>query len=421
MSQGFRCLSISHITAPVSIRELFHVPKNEISGLLCFLHEQSSVDELLLVSTCNRTELYYSSAQNKDDLLFDLLCGYRGISSGPSYRSYFESYQTTAAASLHLFRVAMGLEATVLGDIQISGQVKEAYSYAHEAKLAGPFLHRLLHTIFHTNKRVQQETAFRSGAASVSYASVELAQELCVHLNQPKVLVIGFGEMGKNVAQNLLDNTEMQVSICNRTISKVQDFANTHQMQVLSWDELPASVADFDVILSTVGLDEYVVKSEYFPNDLLKTKYLIDLGVPRSIDVTLGKKPGIVLYNIDEIQNKVNEALAQRQESIAEVEKIIQEEHESFLEWAKSLIISPIIQELRNALEVIRNEEMAKYLKNATEEQIQVVEAVTKGMVQRILKMPVMELKEACKRGEQDQLIGSLRDLFNLERNKVKS
>jgi len=421
MNQIFRCLSLSHISAPVSVRELFHLPKNETHGLLNFIQEQTGIEELLVVSTCNRTEFYYFSFQNLDDLLFDLFCGYRGITAGESYRHFFESFPSTSEASLHLFRVAMGLEANVLGDIQISGQVKEAYTFSHEAKLAGPFLHRLLHAIFHTNKRVQQETSFRSGAASVSYASVELAQELTSAIENPNVLLIGFGEMGLHVAQNLIDNTQMNITLCNRTLSKIEAFAEEHKLQTLLWDNLAEQISTFDVILSTVGLDTYVVKAEYFSEQILKTKYLIDLGVPRSIDVSLEKKPGIILYNIDEIQSKVNEALHQREASKSAVEKIIVEEHELFIEWSKSLIISPIIQELRNALETIRNEEMAKYLKNATQDQIQIVETVTKGMVQKILKMPVMELKEACKRGEQDQLIGSLRDLFNLDSKKVKS
>ena len=197
MQKTFRAISLSHKSAPVEIREVIALDEGSIHSLLLKLKDFFSITDTLILSTCNRTEVYYSHEIDLNEEIIKLIGLEKGLTNVVDYMEYFKIHNEDRDAIEHLFRVSMGLEAQVVGDMQISNQVKRAYQASADLDMAGPFLHRLMHMIFFTSKRLVQETAFRDGAASVSYAAVELIEELTSNTYQPRVLLIGVGEIGR--------------------------------------------------------------------------------------------------------------------------------------------------------------------------------------------------------------------------------
>jgi len=276
-----------------------------------------------------------------------------------------------------------------------------------------------MHTIFFANKRVAQETSFRDGAASVSYAAVELLDTLTV---DPKILVVGVGEIGTDVCRNLAQKINADITVVNRTRSKAENIALLGNFRVANFEEIEAELSRADVIISSIVLDQpFFTKTMVENLGGLTYKYFIDLSVPRSVDPVIEQVAGMVLYNIDTIRERANEALGRRMESVASVRNIIDESVVEFNDWSKEMIVSPTIHKLKNALEQIRLEEMARFTKILTEEESAKVDKITSSMMQKIIKLPILQLKAACKRGEAETLIDVLNDLFNLEKKEEET
>jgi glutamyl-tRNA reductase len=416
MHQHFKALSLSHKTAPLEIRELVALNEDSCKSLLTQIREFADISEILILSTCNRTEVYYSSPEDLSLTIIQLL-GLQTGSLGQLEPSYFASYTQHNDAVKYLFEVSLGLHSQVIGDMQISNQIKNAYQWTADLGLAGPFLHRLMHTIFFTNKRVVQETCFRDGAASASYAAVELVEELTADIQQPKVLVVGLGEIGADVCKNLADKKIADITLTNRSIEKAEQLAKDYTLRVADFANLAEEVQQADVVISSVAKAEPLFTRQLVEDlDILSFKYFIDLSVPRSVEASVEDIPGVLVYNIDNIRNRATEALEKRILAIPKVERIITEALEDFFDWSKEMTVSPTIHKLKNALEQIRQEEMARHLKYLSPEEMEKMEKITKGMMQKIIKLPVLQLKAACKRGEAETLIDVLNDLFDLEK-----
>ncbi len=419
MQTKFRVVSLSHKSAPVHIRELISLDEVAIERLLLKLKDFFSVTEALVLSTCNRTEVYYIHESDLSDELIKLIGIERGLTDAISYKTYFQVLNNEAEAVTHLFRVSMGLEAQVIGDIQILNQVKRSYQTAADLGLAGPFLHRLMHTIFFTNKRVVQETAFRDGAASLSYATIELIESLTQNIFQPRILLIGVGEIGEDVAKNMVHLPTAQVKIANRTLAKAEEIGIPLGFEVIPFESCLTAIEEADVVVCSVRMQEpFLTKQLIQGVNIPSYKVLIDLSVPRSIETSVEELPGVVLYNVDNIQSKATAALHNRLESIPSVETILEESIEEFGTWQKEMVVSPTIQKLKQALEQIRQEEMSRYLKNADEKEYLLIDKVTKSMMQKILKVPVVQLRAACQRNEAAEMIELITDLFDLEKSK---
>ncbi|MCV9388083.1 glutamyl-tRNA reductase [Reichenbachiella ulvae] len=419
MHNQFKAVGLSYKKTPLEIRELFSMDEKTSKAFLALLSDYAEVSEAMVVSTCNRTEVYYSATSDQFETVVKLLCLSKGITDTANYLQYFFNYTDHKEAVLHLFHVAIGLEAQVVGDLQIINQVKNAYQWSADEDMAGPFIHRLLHTIFYTNKRVVQETAFRDGAASVSYATVDLIGELTSAIEEPKILVLGLGEIGEDVARNLEKITRKQVKVCNRSIEKAENIAAELGFDVIDFAHYADAALEADVIISSVSISEPIItKALFTDNKLLSHKYLFDLSVPRSIEQDIESVNGLLLYNIDNIQAKASKTLERRLASIPDVEAIINEALSDFDKWAQEMEVSPVINKLKNALEDIRKTEIARHLKKVSTEETELVDKVTKSMMQKIIKLPVLQLKAACKRGEADSLIEVLNDLFNLEQQE---
>lgn len=417
---NFRGVTLSYKNAPVSVRDKVALSESQIKSIYSKARDLFPISELLIISTCNRTEVYYSSEEILDEALVSVLLMEKGITTPTEYLKYFTSISNHTQAIAHLFNVSIGLESQVVGDIQIINQIKNAYQWCADAQLAGPFLHRLLHTIFFCNKRVVQETKFRDGAASVSYATIDMMDGLVVQPSLAKVLVIGLGEIGADVVDNLADSKFENVCLINRTYQKAEELALKHGMRCAPYENLWDEIAKADIIISSVAVAEPIITREQLASlNIVSHKYLFDLSMPRSITNDVEKVHGIISYNIDNIQARANEALEMRLNAIPDVRAIIAQSIQEFEVWEKEMEVSPTIQKIKNALEQIRLEEMSRHAKHLSEEEILKIDAITKNIMQKIIKLPVLQLKAACKRGEADTLVDILNDLFDLEKSKV--
>jgi len=420
MYNHFKILGLSFKNTPIAIREKLALSEEHARKLLKFIGEFTEVSDVLILSTCNRTEIYYNHENDYSKEIIKGIALIKGMND-ERIREHFELKTDHDQSVKHLFEVAMGLQAQVVGDLQISNQVKRAYQWSADENMAGPFLHRLMHTIFYTNKRVVQETPFRDGAASVSYAAKELIEDLTKEFTEPKVLILGVGEIGQDVCRNLVGSKFKNITITNRTESKGQALAAECGFNFVPFEQAKKAINEADVIVSSIASEQaFITKQLVEKLDILSFKFFIDLSVPRSVEMSIEEVPGALVYNIDDIQSKTSEALDQRLSAIPKVEEIINESIDEFNDWSKEMVVSPTIKKLKNALEEIRKEELSRYLKDISPEESKIVDKVTKSMMQKVMKLPVLQLKAACKRGEAETLIDILNDLFDLEKQSTK-
>jgi glutamyl-tRNA reductase len=417
MYENFRSIGISHQTTPIEVRESLAFSESDAGEFLNHLKDVHGFLDLVLLSTCNRTEIYYTSDEDHDKDIIAQLTFFKGVQKQDVSRYFFHKNGINAVN--HLYRVSMGLDAKVLGDIQISHQVKRAYQLSADLGLAGPFLHRIMHSIFYANKRVVQETEFRDGAASVSYAATELVHQFIENFSRAKILLLGIGEIGRDVADNLR-GIEADVTISNRTLSKAENLAHILGFQLEDFHKSIGKLDDFDVIICSTSGGQLIDPSLFHKKSFTQ-KLVIDLAVPRSVDPDLENQPGFLLYNIDQIEEKTSDVLKKRKKAVADVELIVSETIVDLTEWAKDMEVSPTIKKLKSALEKIRQEEVARFLKKADDREYELVDKVTKNIIQKVIKLPVLQLKAACKRGEAETLVDVLNDLFDLENESKKT
>lgn len=416
MTSQFWAVSLSHSNTPLHVRETFALSQTELKSFSLKIKDLFDVSDLLIVSTCNRTEIYYSSEKDFSIDLIKALSAEKGLIDHTLYLPFFEIH-TKIDAVKRLFNISSGLQSKVVGDLQIANQIKESYQTSADLDLAGPFLHRLMHTIFYTNKRIAQETCFRDGAASVTYVAVSLAEDLLKTNQNPKILILGLGEIGTDVCKYIAEQKIGSVKVMNRTLSKAESYANTYGFEFAPIENLALEVAKADLVISSIrNTTPMITKQVIMQNPPLSYKYLIDLSVPRSVDNNLEEIPGVLVYNIDSLQAKADAALAKRMSAVPQVQGIIQESIEGFEDWSKEVLVSPTIQKLKTALETIRKEEMSRFVKNLSADESEKIEKITQSIIQKILKQPVIQLKAACKRGEADSMIEAINELFDLEK-----
>jgi len=402
----------------LELREGIALNEEECKSFLLKVKDVFHITEAVVLSTCNRTEIYYLASEDLKDGLTRLLAVEKAVSSD-ELLEHIACFENDHALS-YVFEVASGLHSQVIGDLQIPNQIKNAYQWSADMAMAGPFMHRLMHSVFFMNKRVVQETGFRDGAASTSYATVETIESFLPLLNEPKILVLGLGEIGQDVVKTLADKGYSNFTVSNRTKEKAEVLSQELTFNVLPYEKFKASLKDFDIVISSIRTNEPIIDLETAKGFGHNTvKYFIDLSVPRSIASAIQDIPGIVLYDLDEIQLKANKALEDRKASIPNVEEIIKEAVVDFQDWSNQMVVSPTIQKLKGALEQIRKEEMSKYVKILTKEEAAKMDKITSSMMQKIMKLPVIQLKAACKRGEAETLIDVLNDLFDLEKKKA--
>lgn len=416
MLNHFKAISLSHQKAPLPIRELFALDQDAITKLLYYFKEFTGFVDLLILSTCNRVEVYYSSEKELGSEIIKRLGIEKNINNPIQYKGYFDSYNNPFDTVSHLFNVSMGMESKVLGDLHIVNQVKQAYQLSVDMDVAGPVLHRVMHTVFFCHKRVVRETYFKDGSASVSYTTVKLVQHLCASIENPKILLIGLGEMGAEICRYLNKTDLSNVWLSNRSFEKAQSLAQECNYQALTLKQGLSKVGEADLVISAVTIKQPIINRPTLKKKVNHFQYFIDLSVPRSIAPEFEKFYGVKVYNIDNIQEKVSQVLSKRREAKSQVKDIIKDSIAELTKWSQEMAHAPVINKMKRALEQIRQEELKRYLKNVRPEEKETLEQITKSMVQKIIKLPVLKLKTQCQRDDHaDNLSAALSQLFNLE------
>lgn len=414
-------IGASHRTAPVELRERLDFSSRGLDLALKALAERAAPREAVVVSTCNRAEVYVvceDVTRAEDDLLRFIYEFHRLQPAQVSPHLY--SY-TDGEAARHLFKVASGLDSLVVGEPQILGQVKDAYSVASAARTAGPLLNRLFHSAFGVGKRVRSETALAEGAVSVSFAAVTLAKKIFGSLAGRQVLVVGAGEMGKLTALHLKAQGIAKLTITSRTLGSAEQLAAEVGGTVVPWERLSTALLESDIVITATGsptpiLDRARVQAA-MPASRTRPLFLIDIAVPRDVAPDVGKIEQVFLYNIDDLQAIVCENLERRGGEVARAERIVDEEVARFTSWQRSRGAIPTVVALRQRFEGIRRSELERLepkLAQLPPEARAKVDEITRLIVEKLLLQPTEQLKSVDSPEAVAQYADALGRLFGL-------
>ncbi|EDP74473.1 glutamyl-tRNA reductase [Hydrogenivirga sp. 128-5-R1-1] len=340
-------LGVNFKTAPVEVREGLACNPEEIRTLLPLLKTRSGVEELCILSTCNRVEIYaYSTMEENVDLLLSLFLEEKGLKEARKHIFLRRGEE----AVFHVFKVASSLDSMVVGEPQIVAQFKESFGIARELGTTGKILNRLFEKALRASKRVRLETGISRNAVSVSYAAVELAKKIFGDLKKAKVLLVGAGEMGE-LAANYLKRIGCQVFITNRTYERALKLSQELGGNALRFEELEDFLPNMDIVIVSTGADRYVLTEELIKRAMKRRNYepmfLIDISVPRNIEPSVGSIDEVFLYDIDDLREVVESNLKDRLREAKRGEIILWDEVKKFMNWMESLKIEPFILKLK--------------------------------------------------------------------------
>ena len=416
-------IGISHNTAAVDVREKMWLTSDETREALRQLADRD-VSECVLISTCNRTELYgIASGRVGDEDVKRFLIDFKHAGDAVRTGHFYSGSGEGSVA--HLFRVAAGIDSMVIGDIQILNQVKEAFGLSREVDRLGPVMNRLMQAALHVGKRVRTETTICEGAVSVSYAAVELATKIFADLARKSVLLIGAGETGELTLKHLVGRGIGDVRIANRTRAKAEALVAAFGGSVVDYEHLQDALREVDIVITSVGGSSYIVGPEQVQSVMKKRAnsplFIIDIGVPRNVDPASRKIDNVFLYDMDSLNAVVDRNVEQRKAEIPKVNTIIGEEVAAFVAWHNALQVGPAIHDLRDVFEAIRTEEVGKNINRFAEQDRELVELVTKRIINKILHTPVTALKHGAENGQAGKdtqtRISVLRDLFGMNKS----
>ncbi|MBA3637132.1 MAG: glutamyl-tRNA reductase, partial [Rubrobacteraceae bacterium] len=385
------------------VRERVAFPPCAGRSFLRRLKDDGVVSEAVLLSTCNRTEVYaVVEDEGARGRMLDLLADDRGVERASLEQDTY--WLTDAQAVRHLYRVASSLDSMVVGEGQILGQVREAYRAATEEHCAGQILNRLFHTSLRVGKKVRSETGIGDSSLSVPRVAVKLAEEVFGDLAGRRALVLGAGDMSELVVEHLKDRGIADLLIANRTPERATLLAERVGGRAVPFDALPAELPEVDVVVSSTGSGEWVVRSETVAGALeLRSEplFFIDIAVPRDIDPVVQTLRSVYLYDIDDLQAVVERNAEGRQDAAEEGEAMISPAVLEFMGWLSTLHVVPLIQELRDGAEQIRRHELARALKRLelSPEEAASVERMSHSLVNKLLHGPIQEIKARAEAG----------------------
>ena len=414
-------VGLNHNTAPIEIRECLAFSEDKMEDALSKVHALPSVKENMIVSTCNRVEVYASTRETEKAVhdLRDFFSQYHGISLKDFEKSLYTHVGEEAVR--HIFRVASSLDSMVLGEPQILGQIKEAYDLAQQANTSGLILHRLLHRAFHVAKKVRTETKIAISAVSVSSVAVELAEKIFGTLEKKTVLLIGAGEMCQLAARHLVSGGIEKILVTNRTYERAVSLAQEFRGEAIPFEEMGLGLKKTDIVISATNSPQYLIGHDQITKVIRDRKqrpiFFIDIADPRDIEPKVGDIENVYLYNIDDLQKVANDNIKDREKEAQKAETIVQDEVVKFVNWYHSLEVTPTIIALREKFEAIRNRELGKILSlypNLTEKEKQSLEAMTSAIINKILHGPLTLLKQTDEETMADLYLDTLRTLFQL-------
>lgn len=430
-------IGFNHKTTPAEIREQIAMEDQDLlAGALNHLLNIRHVLGTAILSTCNRTEIYTSveiqgsEAEPLDEPSVDML--------KHSVLNFLANYQNTPLETLqkhayvlhcgeavrHSFRVAASLDSLVVGERQILSQYKTAYHTAAEAQATDSLLNRLFQSGIAVGKKVRSDTALGTGAVSVSQAAVELAQEIFEDLSRQRALIVGAGETAGLAALHLHSRGVSSMTFINRSLDKAQHLAQKYEGQAHPWEELEAQIQHHDIIFSATSAPEPIITQEMVQQALRlrknKALLLMDMAIPRDIDPAVDRFDPVYLYGVDDLKTVVDKNLNRRKKEIPKAEKIIQEEFERYLEWYSKLNIQPVIKEIKNNLEVLRQNTIKQFAKKANkgnqEIDIQLVDKITAKFLDKIIRELMSSSENLHSAKDWQEYSHKLKDIFHVGR-----
>lgn len=395
----FLVVGTNHKVAPVAVREKVAFPEERLTEAYShFLN--NGVDEVVLLSTCNRTEVYAATGERiPERKLLSLWLSFFGLPLD-ELEGRFYAYRDEDAAR-HLFRVACGLDSMMLGETQILGQVKVAFEEAQKAGAAGTYLGELFRRAIKVGKRARTETTISKGAMSVGGAAVELAKHIFANLQTCTVLLVGAGKMGTDTAKALVQAGAKQLFVCNRTLSRAQELADKLGGQVVPFDELPSALAKADIVIASTGAQNYILTKPMVADAVRQRRYrplfLIDIAVPRNIEPEAGELDNVFLFDIDDLEQVVQGYLEERRKEVPKVEALIEHEVRNFVTWlgerkAKPLIVQILKEAQQKAQRTL--DELFDELPDLSEAEREAIAAKVRALTMWILDTPLKRIKQ---------------------------
>lgn len=416
---------VNHRSAGVAERESLALSPEECARVLTTTVRPGEDEEALVLSTCNRTECYLVARDPKSIVarLRAAFVAERGADLMAPGPHRYAARDTDAAR--HLFRVATGLDSMILGDAQVLGQVRGALQIARDAGTAGRFLQRLLAGALRTGKRARRETAIGAGASSVGSAAVEMLRRELGTLERRCVLVVGAGKTGRLIARHLAAQDAVQVTIANRTGATAVALAAEIGGRVLPLEELRRGMLVADAVITATAADVPLVDAELARGVAEARRrrplIIVDVAVPRNVAPDVALIPGIVLRDIDSLQDVVDENLSRRLAAVPDVERIVEEELRRFETWRRSRAAAPVVRELREHFERVRLEELQRLLRGVNEAERRRAERLTRTLVNRLLHVPTIALKSVDPVSETGRVrLQTARELFALGRTPAR-
>lgn len=415
-------VGVNHKSAPVEVRERLAFPEDACAASLRELVDGELIREGLIVSTCNRVEVLAETTSGRFDDSAERVIQFLSRSEVP--RNFFEANlykHVDDSAVRHLFRVASSLDSLVVGEPQVLGQVRRAYSIALDAGTAGRVLNRLVHHAFRVAKRVRTETGIGANAVSISYMAVELGKKIFDSLKGQTALLVGAGEMAELSARHLVNAGISRVMVANRTDTSAQQLAETFGGEAVNFSRLADYLAEADVVICSTGADEYVVTEDMARAALHKRRnrpsFFIDISVPRNIDPAIGKIPNMFVFDIDDLESVVTSNIREREREAERAELIVESEIMQFQQSLRALDAGPAIGTFRQTLQDVAKLEFQRrrtQLGELTPQQERAIEALLLSTVNKISHPVLSQLRRSYDETDADK-IEAWRDLFGLE------
>jgi glutamyl-tRNA reductase len=414
---------LSHKNAPVELRERLAVDEDKLRELLRDVAATGAVGEALILSTCNRVEVYGVAPVPGEarTAAFRHLCQHRGVSLGLVEPLLYTHVETEAIR--HAFRVTASLDSMMIGEPQILGQVKDAFALAQACETIGPSLHTLFTQAFAVAKKVRTETEIARHAVSVSFAAVELAKKIFAGLAGKAVLLVGAGKMGELAARHLVEQGAFPVYVVNRTWARAQEMARALSGTAVPWDELETALGGVDIVITSTGAPEPVITraavQRVTHGRRARPLFFIDIAVPRDVEEGVDGLGDVYRYDIDDLKQVVDANIRERLREAQRAEGLVERETAKFLLRLRDVEVIPTIVSLRERLEEIRAGEVRKTLArlpDASMETRQAIDALSSAIVNKILHAPISKLRESSRAGAHRSWLELVHELFGLRR-----
>jgi len=408
---------LNHRTAPVSLREKAAFTSEQLPGAVRSLVSSGNVAEAAIVSTCNRTEIYCHQNSARPDQVFEWLCNYGQLDAANLDAATY--CLPGEEAVQHAFRVASGLDSLVLGEPQILGQMKSAFTTAYNAGATGKILNRLFQHTFSVAKQVRTETLIGASTVSVAFAAVDLARRIFSQLTDQTVLLIGAGETIELVARYFRNSVVNRIIVANRSIERAQMLAGGHNSEAISLADIADRLHEADIVVASTASTLPIVGKGTVERALKTRRHkpvlMIDLAVPRDIEPEVGSLRDVFLYTVDDLENIVEKNIGSRREAADDAEKIIDLQVVRFMRWFRSLDSIPTIRAIRGQIDALQDSELRQAQRRIEngEDPGEVLEAFALTLSRKFAHAPSQALKQADEDGN-GSLIDAARKLFKL-------